>query len=391
MNQTYTDPETGARRCRCFKRCGGCQLDEPYADQIRRKQEKAERMLGTFGKVLPIIPAEQPYGYRGKVQNVFARDPRKKIVSGVYQSSGQKMVTVDDCMLEDEHAAPILRTLKTLMQSLRIAPYDLRTGTGLLRHTLIRVSRSTGQIMLVLVTASPILPAKKHLIDGLVKAHPELTTIVQNICPDGLPLTLGPRSVTLYGKGFIEDDLCGCRFRISPASFYQVNPAQTEKLYRCAIEAAALKKGETVIDAYCGTGTLGMICAKQGAEVVGVELNRSACRDAADNAKRNHLDNIRFRNGDAGEFMQQAAKDGGRCDVLLMDPPRAGADARFLRAAAALKPARIVYISCGIESLRRDLMQLVKSGYRVQRIQPVDMFPHTTGIETVCLLKYAKK
>ncbi|MCQ2407482.1 MAG: 23S rRNA (uracil(1939)-C(5))-methyltransferase RlmD [Oscillospiraceae bacterium] len=391
MNQTYIDPETGARRCRCFKRCGGCQLDEPYADQIRRKQEKAERMLGTFGKVLPIIPAEQPCGYRGKVQNVFARDSRKRIVSGVYQSSGQKMVTVNDCMLEDERAAPILRTLKTLMQSLRIAPYDLRTGTGLLRHTLIRTSRSTGQIMLVMVTASPILPAKKHLIDGLTKAHPELTTIVQNICPDGLPLMLGPRSVTLYGKGYIEDELCGCRFRISPASFYQVNPAQTERLYRCAVEAAALRKGETVIDAYCGTGTLGMICAKQGAEVIGVELNRSACRDAAENAKRNHLDNIRFRNGDAGEFMQQAAKEGGRCDVLLMDPPRTGADAKFLRAAAALKPARIVYVSCGIESLRRDLMQLVKAGYRVQHIQPVDMFPHTTGIETVCLLKYAKK
>lgn len=391
MNQTYTDPETGARRCRCFKRCGGCQLDEPYAAQLERKQEKANRMLGTFCKVMPIIPAEKPCGYRSKVQNVFARDRRKQIVSGVYQSSGQKMVTVEDCMLEDERAAPIIRTLKKLMQSLRIAPYDLRTGQGLLRHTLIRISASTGQIMLVLVTASPILPAKKHLIDGLTKAHPELTTIVQNICPDGLPLTLGPRSVTLFGRGWIEDDLCGCRFRISPASFYQVNPAQTERLYRCAVEAAQIKKGETVIDAYCGTGTLGMICAAQGAEVTGVELNRSACRDAAENAKRNQLGNIRFCCADAGEFMQQAAREGGRCDVLLMDPPRAGADAKFLRAAAALKPARIVYVSCGIESLRRDLMQLVKSGYRVRRIQPVDMFPHTTGIETVCLLTYAGK
>lgn len=384
--QIITDPATGEKTCRCFKRCGGCQLQEPYAEQLRRKQEKAERMLSGFAPVRPIIPMEDPYYYRCKVQNVYGIGRGGSIISGIFQSSGQKMVSAEDCMLEDRRAAPIVRTLKKLMHDLKILPYDLRTGSGLLRHTLIRTSASTGEIMLVLVTVSAMLPAKKHLVSALRQAHPGLTTIIQNICPDGLPLTLGERSIILYGKGYIEDVLCGCRFRISPASFYQVNPVQTEKLYSYAVRAAGIRAGVTVIDAYCGTGTIGMICAKQGADVIGVELNRSACTDAAENAKRNQLENIRFCNADAGKFMQQTAREGGRCDVLLMDPPRAGASPAFLRAAAALMPERIVYVSCKIETLARDLKQLTQSGYRVKEIQPVDMFPHTTGIETVVLL-----
>ena len=385
--QIITDPDTGEKTCRCFKRCGGCQLQESYAEQLRRKQEKAERMLSQYTAVRPIIAMDSPYYYRCKVQNVYGRGRGGTYISGIFQSTGQKMVAVDDCMLEDRRAAPIVQTLKKLMHDLKIPPYDLRTGSGLLRHTLIRTSFTTGEVMLVLVTASAVLPSKKNLVSALQKAHPELTTIVQNICPDGLPLTLGERSVTLAGKGYIEDILCGCRFRISPASFYQVNPVQTEKLYTFAVQAAGIHSGVSVIDAYCGTGTIGMICAKQGADVIGVELNRSACRDAAENAKRNQLDNIRFCNEDAGKFMQRMAKEGERCDVLLMDPPRAGASPAFLRAAAAMKPERIVYISCKIETLARDLKELTQSGYRVTEIQPVDMFPHTTGIETVCVLR----
>ena len=360
--QIINDPKTGEKICRCFKRCGGCQLQESYAEQLTRKQEKAERMLSKFAKVRPIIAMDSPYYYRCKVQNVYGKGRGGELISGIFQSTGQKMVAVDDCMLEDRRAAPIVQTLKKLMHDLKIQPYDLRTGSGLLRHTLIRVS-------------------------ALQKAHPELTTIVQNICPDGLPLTLGERSITLAGKGYIEDILCGCRFRISPASFYQVNPVQTEKLYTYAVEAAGIRAGVSVIDAYCGTGTIGMICAKQGADVIGIELNRFACRDAAENAKRNQLENIRFCNEDAGKFLQRMAKEGERCDVLLMDPPRAGASPAFLRAAAEMKPERIVYVSCKIETLERDLKQLTQSGYRVTDIQPVDMFPHTTGIETVCVLE----
>lgn len=375
------------KQCRCFKQCGGCQLQEPYAAQLLRKQQKAERMLSKFAPVKPIIGMEDPYYYRNKVQNVYGIDRGRRIISGVYQSSGRRMTAAEDCLLEDRRAAPIVRTLCKLMWDMRIAPYDLRSGMGLLRHTLIRTSRSTGEVMLVLVTAGAMLPSRKNLVKALRAAHPELTTIVQNICPDGLPLTLGPRSITLWGPGYIEDELCGCRFRISPASFYQVNPVQTEVLYRTAVEAAGIRQGVTVIDAYCGTGTIGMIAAKQGAEVVGVEQNHAAVRDAVENAKRNHLTNIRFAEDDAGAFMQRLAAEHASCDVLMMDPPRAGASPEFLRSAGKLGVRRIVYISCKIETLERDLLLLKKEGYRAEMIQPVDMFPHTTGIETVCVLK----
>lgn len=379
---------TNELRCRCFKQCGGCQLQEPYAAQLQRKQEKAERMLSGFARVSPILGMQEPFFYRNKVQNVYGFDRKHRILSGVYQSSGRKMTATDSCLLEDRRAAPIVQTLKKLMYDLRIAPYDLQSGIGLLRHTLIRTSRSTGEMMLVLVTAAPMLPAKKNLVRALTAAHPEITTIVQNICPDGLPLTLGPRSIPLYGKGWIEDALCGCRFRISPASFYQVNPVQTEVLYETAIRAARITEGVTAIDAYCGTGTIGIIAAKHGAEVIGVEQNHAAVRDAIDNAKRNQLRNIHFVEADAGLFMQQMAAEHQSCDLLLMDPPRAGASPAFLRSVGKLAVRRIVYISCKIETLARDLASLQKEGYQTRSIQPVDMFPHTTGIENVCVLEH---
>lgn len=380
------DNTTGERRCRCFKRCGGCQLDETYAEQLERKQQKAERMLSKFAPVNKIIPMDSSYNYRCKVQTVYGTDRNKRIISGIYQSSSRTLVAVDDCMLEDERAAPIVATVKKLMKDMRIAPYDIRTERGILRHTLIRTSQTTGQVMLVLVTASAMLPAKNNFVKAMLKAHPEITTIVQNICPDGIPLTLGERSNILYGKGFIEDELCGCRFRISPASFYQVNPVQTEKLYTCAVKAAGIREGTKVIDAYCGTGTIGIICAKNGAETTGVELNRSACRDAVINAKRNGIDNIRFFNDDAAGFMQDMASRGESCDVLIMDPPRAGASKEFISSAVKLAPEKIVYVSCKIETLERDLRLFRQQGYKVSYIQPVDMFPHTVGIETVALL-----
>lgn len=392
MNRT-TEPGAEMRVCRVFKRCGGCQFQEPYAQQLRRKQEKADRMLSKFAPVRPIIAMDDPYYYRCKVQNIFGTDGKGRIISGIYQSSGQKITAADACHLEDRRAAPIIQTLKKCMRDMKIPPYDLRTGQGILRHTLIRSSFTTGQMMLVLVTAGAMLPAKKRLVQALQQAHPELTTIVQNICPDGLPLTLGERSIVLSGSGCIEDVLCGCRFSISPASFYQVNPLQTEKLYQCAAEYAGIQDGVRVLDAYCGTGTIGMICAMKGASVIGVELNHSAVKDAIRNTKLNGLnqEQIRFYQGDAGKFMQQAAAEGERFDVLMMDPPRAGASVQFLGAAAAAKPKRIVYVSCKIETLERDLKQLVRCGYQVREIQPVDMFPHTTGIENVCLLERKNK
>jgi len=384
------NPVTGEKNCGAFKRCGGCQLDMPYAEQLKWKQEKANRMLSGFCRVQPIIGMDNPYNYRNKVQTVYRLNSSKQIISGVFRSSDKGMISTDDCMLEDVQAHKIVRDLKRLMRSFRISPYNYQSGQGLLRHTLIRTARSTGQIMLVLVTSGPIFPAKRNFVKALLDIHPEITTIVQNICTNPMPLTLGERNIIMYGKGYIEDVLCGCRFRISPASFYQINPQQTEKLYEIAVKAADITKGTKVIDAYCGTGTIGMICAKNGGEVAGVELNRSACKDAQENAMRNKLENIRFFNEDATEFMKALALQGESCDVLILDPPRAGSTSEFIQAAGELRPKRVVYVSCKIETLERDLKLFKKAGFKAELIQPVDMFPHTTGIETVVSLKIKK-
>jgi 23S rRNA (uracil1939-C5)-methyltransferase len=301
------------------------------------------------------------------------------------------MVAVQDCMIESKISAEIVSTFKKLMRSFKILPFDSQSGRGLVRHTLIRTAAATGQVMLVIVTSSPIFPAKRNFVRAMTEAHPEITTIVQNICTNPMPLTLGERNIVMYGDGYIEDIICGCRFRISPESFYQVNPVQTEKLYGIAVKAADIKAGTRCIDAYCGTGTIGMICAKNGAEVVGVELNKSACADAKINARLNGLDNITFVNGDATQFITALAEAGESCDLLILDPPRAGSTEEFIKSAAKLKPYKIVYVSCKIETLERDLKLFVRQGYKAVFIKPVDMFPHTTGIETAVLLEYVKK
>lgn len=388
MNKhTIINKSTGEKKCSCFKRCGGCQLDKPYAEQIEWKQAKEDRMLSRFCRPKQIITMSDPYNYRNKVQTVYKVNGSKHIVSGVYQSSKHSVVLTDDCFLEDIRAQQIITTLKDLMADFRILPYNEESGQGLLKHTLIRTSQTTGEVMLVLVTASPVFPAKKNFVHAITEKHPYITTIVQNINKGTTPLTLGDRDIIMYGKGYITDELCGCRFRVSPHSFYQVNPEQTEKLYAQAISCAELKKGDKVIDAYCGTGTIGLIAAKSGADVAGVELNAEAVKDAVSNAKLNKLDNIRFYNEDAGEFMTKLADAGESCDTVFLDPPRAGTTEEFVDSLGKLRPEKIVYVSCKIETLERDLKRLAKIGYKAQLIQPVDMFPHTTGIENVVLLK----
>ena len=277
---------------------------------------------------------DDPYNYRNKVQTVYKVNSSKRIVSGVYQSSTHSMVITDDCFLEDIRAQQIVATLKELMADFRILPYNEESGQGLLKHTLIRPSQTTGEVMLVLVTATPIFPAKKNFVKAITEKHPYITTIIQNINKGTTPLTLGDRDIIMYGKGYITDEMCGCKFRVSPHSFYQVNSEQTEKLYSKAVSCADLKKGDKVIEAYCGTGTIGLIAAKSGADVAGVELNAEAVKDAVSNAKFNKLDNIRFYNEDAGEFMTKLAQAGESCDTVFLDPPRA------LQSGSALRDIR---------------------------------------------------
>ncbi len=374
--------------CPLYKKCGGCQLQNlPYPRQLQWKQARCVKLLGSFGTVRPIIGMDNPWHYRNKVQAAFTWDKRRrKIVSGVYQSSTHRVVPVDSCQIEDQQADRIIVTLREMLPSFKLTAYDEDTGRGFLRHVLVKRGFATGEVMVVLVTGSPIFPSKKHFLAELLRRCPEITTVIQNINDTRTSLVLGRREQVLFGPGYIVDELCGCRFRISAKSFYQVNPRQTEVLYRQAMEFAGLSGREQVLDAYCGTGTIGIIAAKQGAgSVLGVELNPDAVRDAVTNARENRVKQIRFACGDAGELMTDMAAAREPCDLVFLDPPRAGASRAFLQALCQLAPRRVVYISCEPETLARDL-RFLRGQYRVEAIQPVDMFPHTKHVETVCLL-----
>ncbi len=382
MEQKYTP-------CPVYRKCGGCQLQNlDYQRQLRWKQDRCEKLLGEFGKIEPILGMEQPYHYRNKVQAAFARDRRSgRILSGVYQSSTHRIVPVDSCLTEDETADAIIVSIRKLLKAFKLTAYDEVAGRGFLRHVLVKRGFCTGEIMVVLVTGTPVFTAKKHFVQVLLTLHPEITTIIQNVNDKYTSMVLGQSEKVLYGPGTITDVLCGCKFRISSKSFYQINPVQTEALYGKAMEFAGPTGKEKVLDAYCGIGTIGIIAAKRGAgEVTGVEVNRDAVKDAIANARENKVKNIYFHCADAGEFMEEMAAEGERCGVVFMDPPRAGASGEFLRALCSMGPERVVYISCNPETLARDLKYLRANHYRVEKIQPVDMFPHTQHIETVCLL-----
>ena len=382
---------TEEKKCPLYKKCGGCQLQNlSYAEQLGFKQRKTERLLGEFAHVEPIIGMDEPYHYRNKVQAAFATARNGKIISGVYQSGTHSIVCVDSCLTEDRKADEIIVSVRNMLRSFKIQPYDERSGSGTLRHVLVKRGFKTNQIMVVLVTAGPIFPAKNNFVKALRKEHSDITTIVHNINPYQTSLVLGERENVLYGTGKIEDELCGLTFRISPRSFYQINPVQTEVLYNTAMEYADMSGREKVIDAYCGIGTIGLVASKRAGEVIGVELNRDAVHDAISNAKRNGIKNVRFFCDDAGEFMLGMAQDGEKADIVFMDPPRAGSDECFLSSLVTLAPKKIVYISCNPETQQRDLRFLTKRGYKVEKIQPVDMFPHTNHVETVVLLSHKK-
>lgn len=380
-------PAHNPNPCPLYRKCGGCQLQNmSYSRQLQWKQGKVEHLLGKFHSVKPIIGMERPYHYRNKVQAAFATDKRRQVISGIYQSSTHHVVPVDSCMIEDETADKIIVTIRHLLKDFRIEPYDEVTGRGLLRHVLVKRGFSTGQVMVVLVTTSPVLPAKNNFIRALRQVHPEITTVVQNMNDRYTSMVLGEAEKVLYGPGFIEDKLCGCTFRISAKSFYQINPVQTEILYSKAIEFAGLTGTETVIDAYCGIGTIGLTASSHAKNIIGVEVNKDAVRDAIVNAKRNEIKNAYFYTADAGEFMKGMAEEGEHADVVFMDPPRAGSDEQFLSSLVKLSPKKVVYISCNPETQERDLLFLTAHGYRVEQIQPVDMFPHTNHVEMVVLM-----
>ena len=378
----------GSRRsnsiCPVLNLCGGCQLlDMEYAKQLAFKQKQAEELLKGLCPVKPIIGMKDPFHYRNKVHAVFDRDKRGNIISGIYEENTHHVVPVEKCLIEDQKADEIIGTIRGMLKSFKIRTYDEDTGFGLLRHVLIRKGFSTGEIMVVLVTASPVFPSKNNFVKALREKHPEITTIVQNINGRGTSMVLGDKEHVLYGKGYIVDELCGCRFRISSKSFYQVNPVQTEILYEKALSLAGLTGQELVVDAYCGIGTIGIIASKTAGKVIGVELNQDAVRDAVNNAKMNGIENIRFYCNDAGRFLVNMAEQGEKADVVIMDPPRSGSTEEFMDAVGKLGAEKVVYVSCNPETLARDVRYMKKMGYRAAEAWLVDMFPGTVHVETV--------
>ena len=370
--------------------CGGCAYNGVrYSKQLERKQDLVESLLLPFGPVAPIIGMENPFFYRNKVQSVFGTDARGNLVSGIYREGTHKLIPVRGCMLEDAEADAVLATILELLKSFRVPAFDEDTGSGVIRHVLIRRAVSTDRTLVVLVSGSRTFRPKEAFIRDLVKKHPSVKTVLLNINDRKTSMVLsdGPCTV-LYGEGWIEDVLCGLRFRISAKSFYQVNASQAARLYTIAMRMARFKGNESVIDAYCGTGTIGLVATSWGAgHVTGIELNSSAVEDAVENARINGIENATFICADASAELKKMAKEGARADVVFLDPPRSGSDERFLASLIKLAPETVIYISCNPETLARDLRYLTKMApYRMVGAQPVDMFPQTSHIETCVLL-----
>ncbi|WFF73646.1 23S rRNA (uracil(1939)-C(5))-methyltransferase RlmD [Proteiniclasticum sp. QWL-01] len=378
--------------CIYYERCGGCQLQHlSNESQNQVKQEIAEKYLSSFGKVEDILVMEHPYEYRNKIQYSFGYGRKKELIAGMYAENSHSIIDIDQCIIQDPQADRIIHTTKKIMKKYKMEPYQEDRETGFLRHVLIRTGFTTGEVMVVLVTAHSIFTGKKNFIQLLTKEHPEITTIIMNINNRSTSMILGDKETTISGKGYIEDILCGMRFRISSKSFYQINPKQTEVLYNTALKMADFKGNERILDAYSGIGTISLIAARQVREVIGVEVNPDGVRDAIKNAQTNQVNNVHFYQADAGEFMQELARRNEPIDAVIMDPPRSGSDETFLNSLCSLKPQKIIYISCNPETQARDLEYLLSHGYRVQKIQPVDMFPQTSHVETVVLITRENK
>ncbi|MDO5701795.1 MAG: 23S rRNA (uracil(1939)-C(5))-methyltransferase RlmD, partial [Lachnospiraceae bacterium] len=335
--------------CPYGRDCGGCSsTGRSYGETLEEKMKRAEKLLAPYVRPDGITGMDEPYYYRNKVHRVYSYERsgrRERHLCGIYAAGTHRIVPVKSCLIEDRTADAITASVAQLASDFRIQFYNEDMREGLLRHVLVRTAHATGEVMVVLVLSSPVLPGKNAFIKALVKKHPEITTIVINVNSRRTSVILGDRESVAYGRGYIEDILCGKRFRISSSSFYQVNSLQTEVLYNEAVAMAELKGRGRVIDAYCGIGTIGIIASDRAGEVIGVELGRDAVRDAAHNAKINGVKNITFVADDAGAYLSKLAA-GEKADVIFMDPPRAGASPEFLAAAAAASPGRIVYISC---------------------------------------------
>lgn len=376
--------------CPYYQECGGCQLQHmDYQEQLRRKHEYvmacfSDNQLPTNDILYP-IGMKDPFFYRSKAQMVIT-EKNKRVMAGLYEESSHKVVNVDRCIIQNEPANEIIKTLRELFEKHKIPPYNEDKQTGLIRHVMVKRSPSTEQILVVIVTSEEKFPGRNNVVSDLRIRHPEITSIVQNINPRKTSIILGDFERVLYGSGKIEDEMLGNRFLISSKTFYQVNHRQMQIMIQKALELAKPSMDDVVIDAYAGVGTIGMLFAKHVKKVIAVESNADSVSNAIQNAKRNQLRNIRFYKDDAIAFLHKQVDAKEVVDIIVFDPPRSGLDASFIEAIANLKPKKVVYISCDPSTLARDLKLFVEVGYQIMRVQPIDLFPQTFHVETVSLL-----
>ncbi|HEY4531911.1 MAG TPA: 23S rRNA (uracil(1939)-C(5))-methyltransferase RlmD [Kurthia sp.] len=384
-------PDRVQAPCPVFDQCGGCQLQHfSYEGQLKWKQKMVENVMKRLGKldvvVHPTKGMEDPWNYRNKAQIPFGTNGEAPI-AGFYKTKSHAIVDTDRCMIQTAEADAILEGLKPRLWALGLTPYNEKTKKGILRHVVVRKAYATGEVMVVLVTKKRKLPEKIATINAIRELVPNVTSIMQNLNGQDTNVILGSETTLLWGKEVINDKIGDVSFEISARSFYQVNPVQTKVLYDQALTYANLTGKETVIDAYCGIGSISLFLAKQAKSVLGVEIVPQAIEDAKRNAAINGFDNTEFVAGAAEDVIPRWYKEGKSADVLVVDPPRKGCDEALLTTILEQKPSKVVYVSCNPATLARDLRILEDGGYKTKEVQPVDMFPHSAHCEAVAWLE----
>ena len=373
--------------CSAAKDCGSCKYaGKTYVYSCAEKFEYVKKLLPKSCKVNDVNTCADPFHYRNKVHSGFKRLRNGKILCGPYEEGSHRIVKVSSCLIENEKAGAIIRDCADVAEKLGVSVYNETACTGDLRRVLVRVAEKTGEIMVVIVVGNRVFKQKTAFVKELTKRHPEISTVLVNVNRRHDSMILGAETRKVTGKGYITDILLGKKFRISPTSFYQVNRTQAEVLYGTAVRLADFEGTERAIDCYCGTGTTTLTFAGFVDSITGVEINPEAVDDAVRNAKANDVKNAEFICADATEYMKEAADRGEKYDVVILDPTRLGTDVRFIKACEKLSPEKIIYISCGPDTLARDLKVFDKCGYKARVAEPVDMFPWTSSIEVVCLL-----
>jgi len=381
--------------CPVYKECGGCQLQHlSYEAELKEKQRQVKDALERIGHlkgltVLPTIGSDSPLYYRNKMQFPVS-GTKGRLQIGCFALNTHRVIDVTDCCIQKKKNNEIAAVVRLWMKEYKIPPYDEDKRTGIVRHVMGRVGVHTGEIMVCLVTARETVPHLKELVKMLKSAIPGIKSVVQNVNTRSTNVILGEKTKLIAGELTIKDKIGPLKFNISAQSFFQVNSEQAEKLYNTALDFAALKGKETVVDLYCGTGTITLFMAQKAKQVLGIEIVPSAIRDAKKNARANHIDNADFLLGDAAAEMPRLAAEGLRPDVVILDPPRAGCEEKVLAAIVKVRPGRVVYVSCNPATLARDLEYLCARGFTVNKVQPCDMFSRTHHVETVVALSGKK-